>query len=162
MAIDLSSRLAEVVAGQRRVRPLPTLLIALFVTAVVAIPLTERVVRADNASPAADAGLIMVDLADTDPFPLDAATLNGLALISLNDPAALGVSFNMLLAGSDEPVLAAQDLTGPNFFPVTNANGDGRPLDTTLLADGAYELFVTIAAPDGDQRTAVTFVVDNS
>lgn len=162
MALDLSNRLAQVVAGQRRVPPVPTLLIALFVTAVVAIPLTERVVRSNNASPAADAGSIMVDLADTDPFPLDTATLSGRALISLNDPDALGVSFNLLRPGTEEPILAAQDLTGPNFFPVTNAEGDGRPIDTTMLEDGSYELFVTVASSDGDQRTAVTFEVDNS
>ena len=161
MAVDLSSRIAQIMAGQRRVRPLPTLLIALAVTALVAIPLTERVVRADSASTAADPETIMVDLLDTDPAPLDGATVSGSALISVNDPNADGVSFALFLSGEEEPVLASQDLSGPSFSPLQNAAGTPLSMDTTVLANGMYELFLTVATNDGDQRTAVTFEVAN-
>lgn len=161
MAVDLSSRIAQIMAGQRRVRPLPTLLIALAVTALVAIPLTERVVRADSASTAADPETIMVDLLDTDPAPLDGATVSGSALISVNDPNAEGVSFALFLSGEEEPVLASQDLSGPSFSPLQNAAGTPKSMDTTALANGTYELFLTVATADGDQRTAVTFEVAN-
>ena len=161
MAVDLSSRIAQIMAGQRRVRPLPTLLIALAVTALVAIPLTERVVRADSASTAADPETIMVDLLDTDPAPLDGATVSGSALISVTDPNADGVSFALFLSGEEEPVLASQDLSGPSFSPLQNAAGTPLSTDTTVLANGTYELFLTVATNDGDQRTAVTFEVAN-
>ena len=161
MAVDLSSRIAQIMAGQRRVRPLPTLLIALAVTALVAIPLTERVVRADSASTAADPETIMVDLLDTDPAPLDGATVSGSALISVNDPNADGVSFALFLSGEEEPVLASQDLSAPSFSPLRNAAGTPLSMDTTVLANGMYELFLTVATNDGDQRTAVTFEVAN-
>lgn len=162
MAFDLSDRFSEVLAGTRRARAIPTLLIALAVTALVAIPLTERAVGSNKTDPSADPGLVFVDLIDTDPLQLDGATVNGLAFISVNHPTASGVSFNIFPAGSDEPVLASQDLTGPNFFPVTNDEGWGEPVDTTVLPNGTYELFTTLALPEGEQRTAVTFVVANS
>lgn len=161
MAVDLPSRLAQIAAGQRRVRPLPTLLIALFVTALVAIPLTERVVRADDRSTGADPQAITVDMAQGDPQPLDGAVLSGRALIAVNDAKASGVSFNLFAEGSDEPLLASQDLSGPNFFPIRSSDGGGRAMDTTVLDDGWYELFVTVARADGEQRTAVRFEVRN-
>lgn len=161
MAVDLTSRISQIMAGQRRVRPLPTLLIALAVTALVAIPLTERVVRADSASTAADPTAIVVDLLDSDPAPLDGATVQGPALISVNDANAQGVSFALFVAGDEDPVLASQDLTGPSFTPLQNAAGVPQSMDTTVLENGEYELFVTISTDDGDQRTAVTFTVAN-
>lgn len=161
MAVDLSSRIAQIMAGQRRARPLPTLLVALAVTALVAIPLTERVVRADATSTAADPASIVVDLLDTDPAPLDGATISGSALISLTNPDAKGVSFALFVSGEDDPVLASQDLAGPSFSPLQNAAGTPQSMDTTVLANGTYELFVTVAVDAGDQRTAVTFEVAN-
>ena len=161
MAVDLTSRISQIMAGQRRVRPLPTLLIALAVTALVAIPLTERVVRADSASTAADPTAIVVDLLDSDPEPLDGATIQGPALISVNDADAQGVSFALFVSGEEDPVLASQDLTGPSFTPLQNAAGVPQSMDTTVLENGDYELFVTVSTDDGGQRTAVTFTVAN-
>lgn len=161
MAVDLSSRIAQIMAGQRRVRPVPTLLIALAVTALVAIPLTERVVRADAGSTSADPTAIIVDLLDSDPAPLDGATIQGPALISVNDTDAEGVSFALFVSGEQEPVLASQDLTGPSFTPLQTAAGLPQSMDTTVLENGDYELFVTVANSDGEQRTAVTFKVAN-
>jgi len=161
MAFDLSDRFSEVLAGTRRARAFPTLVIALVVTAMVAIPLTERAVGSEDTNPGADPGLIVVDLIDTDPFELDGSTVTGAAFISVNHPTASGVSFNLFLAGSDEPILASQDLTGPNFFPVTNDEGWGEPVDTTMLPNGRYELFTTLALPEGERRTAVTFEIAN-
>lgn len=161
MAVDLSSRIAQIMAGQRRVRPLPTLAIALAVTALVAIPLTERVIRADSASPAADPTSIIVDLLDADPSPLDGATVNGAALISLNDDNARAVSFAFFAAGETDPVLASQDLAGPSFTPLRTGSGTPQSMDTTVLDNGPYELFVTVATDDGEQRTAVTFEIEN-
>ena len=161
MAVDLSSRIAQIMSGERRVPLLPTLLIALAVTAVVTIPLTERVVRADTTSPAANPSSIVVDLVDTDPMPLDGATVDGSALITVNDDDADGVSFALFAAGSDEPLLASQDLTGPDFSPLQTSSGAPVAVDTTMLANGPYELFITVATSEGEQRTAVTFEVAN-
>ena len=161
MAVDLTSRISQIMAGQRRVRPLPTLLIALAVTALVAIPLTERVVRADSASTTADPTAIVVDLLDSDPEPLDGATVQGPALISVNDANAQGVSFALFASGEEDPVLASQDLTGPSFTPLQNAAGVPQSMDTTVLENGDYELFVTVVTDNGEQRTAVTFTVAN-
>ncbi len=161
MAVDLSSRIAQIMAGQRRARPLPTLFIALAVTAAVAIPLTERVVRADAVSPAADPTSIVVDLLDADPAPLDGATVSGPVLISLNDDDARAVSFAFFAAGETDPILASQDLEGPGFTPMRTGSGTPQSMDTTVLANGPYELFVTVATDEGEQRTAVTFEVAN-
>lgn len=160
MATGLAGRIASIASGKRRVRPLPTLAIALVVTAAVAIPLTEVV--ANSNAPGADPNSIVVDLLDADPQPLDGAVLAGDALVSLNDAEALGASFQLFASGTDAPLLSSQDLTGPNFFPLESADGSGQPLDTTMLPNGQYELFVTIAKPAGDQRTAVLFEVSNS
>ena len=122
---------------------------------------SERVVRADSTSPAADPASIVVDLLDTDPAPLDGATVSGPALISVNDPDAQGVSFALFLAGDEDPILASQDLTGPSFSPLQTPGGTPQSMDTTVLANGDYELFVTVATADGEQRTAVTFTVAN-
>jgi len=159
--MDLSSRLAEIMDGTRQVRPLTTLAIALAVTALVAIPLTERVVRSDASSTEADPALLFVDLLDSDPMPLDGSTVAGPALISLNHPDADGVSFALFSPGSDDPILASQDLSGPNFFPAQSDTGSGRPIDTRVLENGPYELFVTVADGEAAQRTAVTFTVAN-
>lgn len=148
-------------AGRRRARPLPTLAVALVVTALVAIPLTERVVRSDDGPAPVTDVQVMVDVADGDPVPLAEAELSGPALISYTDPGATAVSFSLYPDDSDEPILAGQDLDGPAFFPVLDESGVGQPLDTTLLADGGYSLFVTIAADGGEQRSAVSFTVEN-
>ena len=160
MASDLSQRLAAIVSGKRRVRPLPTLAIALGVTALVAIPLTENFLG--SANPSADPNQIVVDMIDTEPLPLDGAILTGDALVSFNDAEALGASFQLFSAGADAPLLASQDLTGPSFFPVQDDDGSGQPLETEMLPNGEYELFVTVTKSEGEQRTAVVFEVANS
>lgn len=160
MATGLARRIVSIASGRRRVGPLPTLAIALVVTAAVAIPLTE--VAAGSNAPGADPNSIVVDMIDTEPRPLDGAILVGDALVSFNDAEALGASFQLFASGADAPLLSSQDLSGPNFFPVESADGLGQPLDTAMLPNGEYELFVTVTKPDGDQRTAVLFEVNNS
>ncbi|MEM7093871.1 MAG: hypothetical protein AAF567_12780 [Actinomycetota bacterium] len=159
--LDASSRFIDLVTGRRRAGPVPTLLIALVVTAAVVIPLGQRVLEAEETR-VADAASIVVDIADAEPGPLDGAILRGGALVSVTDTSALGVSFQLFEAGGTEPLLASQDVSGPEFFLVETAAGRGRTIDTTVLDDGGYELFVTIATSDGDERTAVGFTVDNS
>ena len=152
-------------SGNRRARPLPTLLIAAVVTALVAVPLTVRALDAqDDPDPlpvAADASLVLVDTADAEPAPLDEAVVAGPLLISFDHPTATGVSFNLFEAGEAEPLVASQDLEGPHFDLLVGERGTGRPLDSTLLDDGRYELFLTVATGVGEQRTAVSFAVKN-
>lgn len=152
-------------SGNRRARPLPTMLIAAVVTALVAVPLTVRALDArDEPEPVpatADASLVVVDMANAEPAPLDQATVGGPLLISFDHPSATGVSFNLFEAGTDEPLVASQDLDGPHFDLLVGERGAGRPLDSTLLADGRYELFLTVATGVGEQRTAVSFAVKN-
>lgn len=162
MAVDVSKRSFELFSGAKRARLLPTLAIAIIVTSLVVVPLILRVTDADADLPqTADASLVTVDTADADPAPLDQATLDGSVLISVNDPSASAVSFALFEAGSDETLYASQDLTGPTFDLVVGESGSGRPLDTTALANGDYELFLTVASPDGEERTAIGFSVLN-
>jgi len=157
--LDVASRLAAIAAGRRRVSPLPTMVVALVVTALVVIPFTEWIGR--SAPAAADPSTIVVGLLDTEPMGLDGATLAGPALISIDDDRLEGVSFAMYPRGENTPILASQDLSGPTFSPRQSASGADQPMDTTLLSNGVYDLFVTIATARGEQRTAVTFQVAN-
>ena len=156
----------DLFSGNKRASVVPTLVIAALVTAVVAIPLTIRAAHASDpvatVAPAADANMIVVDTADFDPTPLDRATVSGPVLISFHHPTASGVSFHLLASGSTEPLIAAQDLQGPQFDLLARERGGAKPLDSSLLADGDYELFLTVATGGGEQRTAVTFTVQNS
>lgn len=164
--MSVSLRLAEVVNGSKRARLVPTLVLAAAVTAMVAIPMTIRAVDARGAEPAlaagADPSQLIVDAPDSEPGPLDTATITGTVLISFQNPDASGVSFNLFARGDDQPLLTSQDVVGPQFDLMTDTRGLAVPLDSNELADGDYELFVTVASPRGEQRTAVTFSVVNS
>ena len=164
--MEIPKRFFELFSGNQRAGAMPTLLIAALVTALVAIPLTIRAVdardRAALLDPAADASLVVVDTADTDPAPLDGSTVSGALLISLYHPEASGVSFNLFARGGAEPLIASQDLAGPRFDLLVSERGGGKPFDSTLLADGDYELYLTVATGEGEQRTALAFAVQNS
>lgn len=168
MAVDFSKSAFELFSGRKRTRLAPTLAIALIVTAAVAVPLILRAVDAKN-NPAeervvlapADADLVLVDTAATDPAPLDLATVSGSILISLREDAASAVSFNLFAAGADSAVVESQDSSGPQFDLVVSESGNGTPFDSTMLQNGNYELFVTIRTPAEDRRTAVTFTISN-
>lgn len=140
---------------------MPTLLIALLVTALVAVPLLVRGTDADPDTIAADPASVLVDTADGAPGPLDGATISGAAIITVEDSASSAASFSLFAAGDDRPILAGQDLSGPVFSPVLDDDGRPRPLDTRSLADGTYELFIVLSGDDGEQRTAVGFEVMN-
>jgi len=162
--MDLSRHLGQLFLGNTRARVLPTLLIALLVTALVAVPLTVRAVDARDDVPAlaaAPADEIMVDTADLERGPLDQQTIGGNALISYRDDAAIGVAFNLLARGGTTPVLTSADTAGPQFDLVPGEDGKALPLDTTLLPNGSYELFISVSSPHGEKRTAVVFEVAN-
>lgn len=169
MAVDVSKNLFDLFRGKKRTRLVPTLAIALIVTAAVAVPLVVRAVDQRNnpvevpvvVAPA-DPQQIMVDTAADDPKPLDQATVDGQILISLQDDRASAVSFNLFASGSDFAIVESQDLQGAQFDMVVSESGGGSLFDTTKLQDGSYELFVTIRLPNEDQRTAVSFQVQNS
>lgn len=168
MATDLSKSAFEVFAGKRRTRWLPTLIIAALVTSAVAIPLVVRAIDARNnpverevVLAPADAQRILVDTAAIDPSPLDQATVSGDILVSMRDESASSVSFNLYAAGSDQAIVASQDLQGPQFDLIVSDSGGGEPFDSSLLANGTYELFVTVRLPNEDQRAAVSFEVQN-
>lgn len=164
--MDLSRHLSELFLGNKRASALPTLLIALLVTALVAVPLTVRAVDARGldepatVSPAA-ADAIMVDTADSERRPLDLQTIGGNALISFSDPNATGVAFNLFPRGGTTSVLASADTDGPQFDLVPSEEGKALPLDTRMLPNGSYELFMSVSSTDGEQRTAVVFEVSN-
>ena len=164
--MEIPKRFFELFSGNQRAGAMPTLVIATLITSLVAVPLTIRALDArDEAAPveaAADASLVIVDTADADPTQLDGATVGGPLLISLNHPTASGVSFNLFASGGIEPLIASQDLAGPQFDLLVGERGGGKPFDSTLLADGDYELFLTVATQAGEQRTALGFVVQNS
>jgi len=169
VAVDISKNIFDLFSGKKRTRLLPTLAIALIVTAAVAVPLIVRAIDARNnpvetpvvVAPA-DPQQILVDTAADDPKPLDLATVDGQVLISLQDDQATAVSFNLFAAGSDIAIVESQDLRGPQFDLVVSESGGGSLFDTTRLQDGTYELFVTIRVPEEDRRTAVSFQVQNS
>ena len=168
MAVDLSKNAFDLFSGKRRTRLVPTLIITLLVTAAVAVPLIMRAVDARNnpVEPTvvlapADAGLIMVDTAQSDPVPLDLATVAGPLLISLRQDGATAASFNLFAAGADQPIVESVDVDGPQFDMVVSPSGGGSPFDSTLLQNGQYELFVTIRTPDEDRRAAVGFEIAN-
>lgn len=164
--MDLSQHLGELFLGNKRARALPTLIIALFVTALVAVPLTVRAVDARGsdrppALAAAQAEAIMVDTADSERQPLDRQTISGNALISYRDQDAAGVAFNLLAKGGTTPVLNSADTDGPQFDLIPGDDGKALPFDTTVLPNGPYELFMSVSSPDGEKRTAVVFEVAN-
>lgn len=164
--MDIPKRFFELFSGNTRVRAAPTLVIAAVVTALVAVPLTLRAVDArDDAEPvdpAVPAELVLVDAGDIEPSPLDGSTVAGPILVSVSHPSASGVAFNLFPSGEEDPVYASQDLDGPVFDLIAGDRGGGVPLDSTLLSDGEYELFLTVATPAGEQRTAVRFMIRNS
>lgn len=168
MAVDFSKRAFDLFSGKKRTRLVPTLAIAVLVTAAVAIPLIMQAVDSRNnpVEPAvvlapADADLIVVDTAESDPGPLDSATVAGPLLISLRQDDASAVSFNLFASGADQPIVESVDADGPQFDLVVSDSGGGSPFDSTLLQNGAYELFVTIRTPDEDRRAAVGFEIAN-
>lgn len=154
--------------GNKRSRPVPTLVIALLVTCAVAIPLSIVAQDARNNPVAAaavvapaDAGVVVVDMADDERQPLDLSTISGSVLISVTDTDASSVAFSLFAAGADSPVIESQDLAGPQFDLVVSESGGGDPFDSNLLVNGDYELFITIRADNEDRRTAVAFSVEN-
>lgn len=168
MAIDLSTGTLGLFSGKVRSRPLPTLAIAALVTCAVAVPLIflalearDNPVRTETVVAPADAGMVLVDTAAGDPVPLDEALVNGSVLISLREPSASAVSFNLFAAGADAAVVESVDAEGPQFDFVVSDSGRGQPFDTNLLLNGDYELFITIRTPNEDRRTAVSFTVEN-
>lgn len=174
VAVNLSKNALEVFAGRKRARLLPTLVIAVLLTSVVAVPLVIRAldstdsadaavepVAAVAAVGAADSQMIMVDTVNGDPTPLDTNTVAGPILISLRQPDATAVSFNLFAAGGDQAIVESLDLQGPQFDFIVDRGGSVLPFDSSLLSNGAYELFVTIRSGDQDRRTAVSFQVEN-
>lgn len=164
MAADVSSRLAEIFSGRRRVAPTTTLLIASLVTVLVAVPLLLRALDDDSAARLGEVAplerLLVLD-ADQAPTPLDGATLMGQARVVYEDADVDAASFALFASGAESPVLASQDLTGPTFSPVLDASGADQALDTMRLANGPYELFVVVLRGDVEQRTVATFEVAN-
>lgn len=168
VAVDLSKNAFELIAGRKRARLLPTLAIALLVTSAVAVPLVIRALDATDdadeaqvAVAAADSQMVMVDTVNGIPTPLDTNTVTGPILISLRQSDATAVSFNLFAAGADEVIVESLDMQGPQFDFVVDTDGMVAPFDSTLLSNGAYELFVTIRTADEDRRTAVSFMIEN-
>lgn len=164
MANDFSTRVFDLFSGKKRVRRLPTLVIALAVTALVVVPFLRASDDETGDGPtiaAADPASVLVDTSAGDPSQLDRSVVEGAILISVQDGAASAVSFTLFAAGTEEPLLASQDLEGPAFDLILSDSGAGKPLDSTMLDNGDYELFLTIAGADGEQRTAVGFSVVN-
>lgn len=163
MANDISRRAFDLFSGKKRVRTLPTFAIALLVTAMVVIPFLASASDddEDQVITAADPLSVLVDTSQGDPSPLDQSVVEGPVLISVSDEAASAVSFSLFAAGTQEALLASQDLEGPSFDLIVSDAGGGAPLDSTMLSNGEYELFLTIAGADGEQRTAVGFSVAN-
>lgn len=163
--MKISSQLTDLFAGRQRASLLPTLLVAAVVTVLVAFPLTVRAVEArgepEVIASAASAERILVDAADIEPTPLDRQTVSGRILISYFDREAVGVSFSLFESGASSPILTSQDLVGPSFDLQLDGAGRSVPIDSTRLADGPYELFLTVVLPGGEQRTAVVFDVAN-
>lgn len=167
MAVDLSKNVSELFAGRKRAGLLPTLVIAVLMTSIVAVPLTIRALDSTDAADepqvavaAADSQMVMVDTVNGIPTPLDANTVAGPVLISLRQPDATAVSFNLFASGADQVIVESLDLQGPQFDFVVD-DGVVAPFDSTLLSNGVYELFVTIRTSDEDRRTAVSFQVEN-
>lgn len=152
--MDLSRRLLLLLGAQTRARVLPTLLIAGLVTAAIAVPLAVRALDAED--PAADADQLVAN-----DSPLDGSVLSGDVSVAFTADGAEAVSFNLFEAGSADPIYASQDLEGPSFDLVVNDDGSPGSLDSTLLSNGSYELFITIAEGDDENRTAVRFEVQN-
>lgn len=168
-----TSLLSQILSGTKRTRRLPSFVIAALVTAAVAGPMAYQAdqargeTAAASAAPApatepADPETIRFDTAETAaPSTLDGATLAGNVVINLVDPAATAVAFN-LVETSGSSIAETVDGAGPSFDLLVDDRGIPKPLDTTQLADGRYELFVTITARGGDvRRTAVGFTVAN-
>lgn len=164
--------LSEILSGAKKTRRLPSFLIALLVTALVAGPMAWQAQQARDAepvaapappaSPVASPDDIIFDTGATNVDSLDGATLAGNVIISYRDPNARAVAFNLLPSGGSDALLTTVDGNGPNFNLLTNERDTVRPLDTTQLSDGAYELFVTITDSAGNERrTAVSFTVEN-
>lgn len=152
--MDLSRRLLLLLGAQTRARVLPTLLIAGLVTAAIAVPLALRALDAEQ--PAAESDLLVAN-----DNPLDGSVVSGDVAVAFTADSAEAVSFNLFEAGGSEPIFASQDLEGPSFDLVVNDDGSTGSLDSTLLSNGSYELFITVAAGDDENRTAVRFEVQN-
>lgn len=168
MAVDLSKGAFELISGRKRTRPGTTLTIALLVTAAVVLPLVWRAVDARNnpveepvVLAPADADLIVVGTESGAVVPLDQSTVGGPIRIWLEESDASAASFRLFASGADTPIVESQDVEGPRFDFIVGESGEGESFETTLLADGSYELFVTIRTKKEDRRTAVGFVVQN-
>lgn len=164
MAVDLSKNIFELFAGRKRARLLPTLVIAVLMTSIVAVPLTLRALDSSDEPQVvvavADSQMVMVDTVNGIPTPLDTNTVAGPILISLRQSDATAVSFNLFASGADQAIVESLDVQGPQFDFVVD-DGVVAPFDSTLLSNGVYELFVTIRTSDEDRRTAVSFEVEN-
>jgi len=86
--------------------------------------------------------------------------VSGPVLISVQQPDATAVSFNLFSQGGDEAIVESLDLEGPQFDFVVSDDA-AVPFDSTVLGNGTYELFVTVRTATEDRRTAVSFQVEN-
>ena len=163
MAVELSKNVLEVFAGRKRARVAPTLVIATVVTLLIGVPLWFQ---ASDASAKVVAGqadrIIVIDMPDGAPGPLDQTVISGRVLISYNDPNVEAVSWRIVRSGESEPVFEGQDREGPQFDLNLSDGGFVETLDSNLLGNGQFELFVAVASDAGEQRTAVSFEVANT
>lgn len=159
----------------RKISPAVAAIVAAVITAAVAIPLAMRAMgfdatKVDPIFVEADSSHLVVSTADNLDTknslvtgPLDGSTVSGYAYITYHDEEADAAAFALYAAGTDRPLMSIQDKSGPVFAMAseTDVQNGTAFLDTAMLADGPYELFVTVADGQIQRRMAVTFEVSN-
>lgn len=153
----------------RNVSPVTAGVVALLVTTAVSVPFAMRALG--HSAPATDpifveaeAGHLVFSESDAGSFQiLDGAELQGEVFVSYQDEQADVCAFQLFQSGSAQRLLASQDSRGPRFDLISDSQDKDRaaPLDTRLLPDGKYELFMTATNGTKQGRTAVVFSVAN-
>lgn len=154
-------RWRDVLAGTTRINPLVTLVLSTLATIAIAAPLWLQAADVPPDPFVATPGGVVVITTDADLQPLNDATIGARALVSYIGTDVAAVAFN--LSEANGAVLSERvDTQGPSFDLLTDNLDEPLALDTTKLADGEYELFVSVTGSDGvETLTAAKFTVSN-
>lgn len=151
---------ADILAGASRLRAVTSLFIATIVTLAVAGPMFWQAAKLTPRE-VLPTERVFVDTADQDPAALDGRTVSGRVHIGFRGEAVQAVAF-ALAPENSEVIISRVDGEGPTFDLYADDGGVPVPLDTTKLADGTYELLLTVTGTDGRvAKTAATFRVMN-
>lgn len=150
----------DILSGATKLKAVTSLVISTIVTVAVVAPLLWRAGQLESRA-VVPAEQIVVTTTELDAESLDGAAIAGPARIALRGDTIQAVAFVVAPKG-EASIIERVDGEGPDFDLFTDEDGAPLPLDTTKLADGDYDLLLTITSTDGSvAKSAAGFTILN-